>query len=66
LPKRGKPNYKAATIDGAILAAWTGLISFSAVLGAVGVGAIKADVTGALLTAILAGAISFFGRLAVE
>jgi hypothetical protein len=65
LPKRKKPNYKEAVIDGAIAAAWTGLISFSAILGALGLGAVKTDLTGAILTAVLAGAITFFGRLAV-
>ena len=66
MPKRKKPNYKEAVIDGGIAAAWTGLISFSAILGALGLGAVKTDLTGAVLTAALAGAISFFGRLAVE
>ena len=66
MPKRKKPNYKEAVTDGAITAAWTGLISFSAILGALGLGTVKTDLTGAILTAALAGAITFFGRLAVE
>jgi hypothetical protein len=66
LPKRRNPKYKEAVVDGAITGAWTFLISLSAILGALGFGAIKTDMTGALLTASLAGAISFVGRIAVE
>jgi hypothetical protein len=56
-------GYKKACIDGALLAAFTFCTSFSAVLGVSGLGALKTDLTGAILTAALTAAASFFGRL---
>ncbi len=66
MPRRRNPNYRVAVIDGAIAAVWTSLISLSAILSALGLGAVKTDLSGAVLTAGLAGAISFMGRIAVE